>query len=97
MIDWILAERIATYVAGSGNGKAPTVDLAALAAVSEERVVAYTGLEPARPLPEPEGIGRREWVASNIGAMRVLLDPVLERAGAGSARARRSSWRWASP
>ena len=40
MIDWILAERIATTVAGSGNGKAPTVDLAALAAVSEERVSA---------------------------------------------------------
>ncbi len=79
MIDWILAERIATYVAGSGNGKTPTVDLAALAAVSEERVSAYTGLEPLRPLPEPEGIGRREWVTSNIGAMRVLLDPVLER------------------
>jgi coenzyme F420 biosynthesis associated uncharacterized protein len=79
VIDWILAERIATYVAGSGNGKTPTVDLAALAAVSEERVSAYTGLEPLRPLPEPEGIGRREWVTSNIGAMRVLLDPVLER------------------
>ena len=44
---------------------------------------AYTGLEPAAPLPEPEGISRREWVSSNIGSMRLLLDPVLERAGQG--------------
>ena len=79
MIDWVLAERIAAYVAGSGNGKTPTADLAALATESEARVIAYTGLVPARPLPAPEGIGRREWVASNIGAMRVLLDPVLQR------------------
>ncbi|MBV8990587.1 MAG: zinc-dependent metalloprotease [Solirubrobacterales bacterium] len=83
MIDWIIAERIATYVAGTGNGNFPTADLAALARESEARVTAYTGLRPARPLPRPEGIGRREWVASNIASMRLLLDPVLERANKG--------------
>jgi coenzyme F420 biosynthesis associated uncharacterized protein len=83
MIDWIVAERIAAFVAGTGEAKAPAADLAALATESEARVVAYTGLRPERPLPEPEGIGRREWVASNISAMRVLLDPVLQRAGNG--------------
>jgi coenzyme F420 biosynthesis associated uncharacterized protein len=57
------------------------VDLAPLAAESEARVAAYTGLEPARPLPPPEGIGRREWVTSNITAMRALLDPVLRSTG----------------
>ena len=81
MIDWIVAERIATFVAGRGDEEVPTVDLAPIAAESEARVVAYTGLRPARPLPQPEGIGRREWVVSNIGSMRALLDPVLERAG----------------
>jgi len=81
MIDWILAERIAGFVAGTGEGYVATDDLAAIAAVSEARVVAYTGLHPARPLPHPEGIGRREWVSSNIGAMRLLLDPVLGKAG----------------
>jgi coenzyme F420 biosynthesis associated uncharacterized protein len=81
VIDWIVAERIAAYVAGSGEARPPDVDLAPLAAESERRVVAYTGLRPARPLPPPEGIGRREWIASNITAMRALLDPVLERAG----------------
>jgi coenzyme F420 biosynthesis associated uncharacterized protein len=84
VIDWILAERIATYVAGRGSTAAPpTTDLTALAAESERRVRAYTGLEPVRPLPPPEGIERREWIATNIAAMRTLLDPVLERAGNG--------------
>jgi coenzyme F420 biosynthesis associated uncharacterized protein len=83
VIDWILAEKIAGYVAGTGDGRLPTSDLASLSVESERRVIAYTGLQPARALPEPEGIGRREWVASNVRAMRALLDPVLERAGKG--------------
>ena len=80
MIDWIIAQRIATFVAGTGDASEPTADLAALAAESEIRVVAYTGLEPTRPIPPPEGIGRREWVSTNIQSMRLLLDPVLQRA-----------------
>ena len=81
MIDWVIAERIATFVAGTGDAQPPQIDLGPLAAQAEERVVAYTGLVPARPLPPPEGIGRREWVKSNIGTMRAVLDPVLARAG----------------
>jgi coenzyme F420 biosynthesis associated uncharacterized protein len=81
MIDWFVAQRIATFVAGTGDAPSPTVDLAPLAAQAEERVVAYTGLTPARPLPPPEGIGRREWVASNVQTMQAVLDPVLARAG----------------
>ncbi len=81
MIDWIVAKKIATFVAGTGDAPDPSADLAALTAEAEARVVAYTGLEPAHPLPPPEGIGRREWVTSNIDSMRLLLDPVLQRAG----------------
>jgi coenzyme F420 biosynthesis associated uncharacterized protein len=81
VIDWYVAQRIAAFVAGTGDAEVPKVDLQPLATESEERVVAYTGLEPARPLPPPEGIGRREWIASNIDSMRALLDPVLTRAG----------------
>jgi len=81
MIDWILAERIASFVAGTGDGYVARTDLADIAAESEARVVSYTGLQPARPLPPPEGVGRGEWVSSNIEAMRALLDPVLTRAG----------------
>jgi coenzyme F420 biosynthesis associated uncharacterized protein len=82
VIDWIVAERIAAFVAGTGE-EAPgsTIDLGPLAAESEARVVSYTGLKPVGPLPPPEGIGRREWVNTNIASMRALLDPVLERAG----------------
>ena len=83
VIDWILAEKIAGYLAGTGDAPTPRADLVALAVESEKRVTAYTGLEPARPLPPPEGIGRREWVQTNIKAMRTLLDPVLDRAGEG--------------
>lgn len=81
MIDWFLVQRIAAFVAGTGDAPPPTVDLRPLAAQAEERVVAYTGLTPARPLPPPEGIGRREWVRSNVETMRAVLDPVLARAG----------------
>jgi coenzyme F420 biosynthesis associated uncharacterized protein len=83
VIDWVLAERIASYVAGTGDGAVPTADLTALAVESERRVTEYTGLTPASPLPPPEGISRREWVSSNVTAMRSMLDPVLERAGDG--------------
>jgi coenzyme F420 biosynthesis associated uncharacterized protein len=83
IVDWILAERIARQIAGEGDARPPTANLAELAAESERRVVAYTGLEPSTPIPPPEGIDRHEWVQSNIAAMRQLLDPVLERAGEG--------------
>jgi coenzyme F420 biosynthesis associated uncharacterized protein len=82
VIDWIVAERIAWLVARSTDARPPSVDLRALAAESERRVVAYTKLAPLNPLPAPEGIGRRDWIASNIASMRQLLDPVLDRAGA---------------
>ena len=83
MIDWYLAERLAGYLAGTGDARPPKTDLAALAVESERRVVAYTGLTPRGALPPPEGISRRDWVASNIATMRALLDPVLDRAGTG--------------
>jgi len=81
VIDWIVAERIAAFVAGTGEQSTSRLDLAPLATECGARVVAYTGLRPEGPLPEPEGIGRREWVSSNIDSMRALLDPVLARAG----------------
>jgi coenzyme F420 biosynthesis associated uncharacterized protein len=81
LIDWMIAEKIATYVAGRGDAPALTVDLAPLATDAARRVVEYTRLTPVRELPPPEGIGRREWISANLGSMRRMLDPVLERAG----------------
>jgi coenzyme F420 biosynthesis associated uncharacterized protein len=83
VIDWILAEKLAVRVAGSSDAPTPRADLPALAAESERRVTAYTGLTPSQPLPPPEGIERPEWIRTNIKAMRGLLDPVLDRAGDG--------------
>jgi coenzyme F420 biosynthesis associated uncharacterized protein len=81
VIDWIIAERIAGVVAGNGDPRLPSVDLGPIAAESETRVIDYTGLRPAHPLPPPEGIDRREWIHTNVQSMGKLLDPVLKRAG----------------
>ena len=81
MIDWPLAQRLADFVAGRPDARAPRTDLQALAEDSAARVIAYTGLEPARPLPAAEGIGRPEWIRANVAAMRALIDPTLERVG----------------
>jgi coenzyme F420 biosynthesis associated uncharacterized protein len=82
LIDWIIAEKIAAYVAGEGDAPPLTVELAPLAADAARRVVQYTRLTPIRELPPPEGVGRREWISANLGSMRRMLDPVLDRAGA---------------
>jgi coenzyme F420 biosynthesis associated uncharacterized protein len=84
VIDWVLAEKLAGRVAGSSTAPAIRADLGALSRDSEARVVAYTGLEPQRPLPAAEGIERREWIHANVAGMRTLLDPVLDKAGANA-------------
>jgi coenzyme F420 biosynthesis associated uncharacterized protein len=79
VIDWIVAEWIAAKLAGEGRAPSPAIDLAPIAQDAEQRVVAYTGLRPAGPLPPPEGISRKEWVASNVASTRALMEPMLER------------------
>ena len=81
LIDWKIAEKIAAYVAGTGDASALTVELAPLATDAARRVVDYTRLTPVRELPAPEGVGRREWISANLSSMRQMLDPVLDRAG----------------
>ena len=79
VIDWIVAEWIAARVAGDGHAPSPQVDLVPIVADAGERVIAYTGLQPTGPLPDPEGISRREWVRTNIASTRALIEPMLER------------------
>jgi coenzyme F420 biosynthesis associated uncharacterized protein len=81
MVDWFLAEKLASWVAGSSEARRPRADLGALAMDAERRVVDYTGLAPVRPLPAPEGIERPEWIRANVSGMRSLLEPVLTKAG----------------
>lgn len=90
MIDWFLAQRLARHVAGEPDAHPPSIDLQALATDSAERVIAYTGLTPSHPIPPAEGIGRAEWIAANVGAMRTLLDPALTKVGDGLGPARQA-------
>lgn len=82
LVDWALAERIGTAVAGSGD--ANTLDPArvdAVAAEALERALAYTELEPASPVPAAEVVSRREWIEINLAELRDLAAP-LEARGA---------------
>jgi coenzyme F420 biosynthesis associated uncharacterized protein len=90
MVDWFLAQRLARYVAGEPDTPLPSTDLQALALDSAERVIAYTGLAPARELPPAEWVGRAEWIAANSGSMRALLDPALSKVGDGLGPARQA-------
>jgi coenzyme F420 biosynthesis associated uncharacterized protein len=84
MIDWRTAERIAGFVAGAPPASPELArQLPELAAESERRVVEYTGLLPAGPLPPPESVDRRGWIEANLISMRPVLDPLSERMGEG--------------
>ncbi len=91
MIDRALTQRIANAVArgtvpgrAAGTPPAPLPgDLAAICADAETRVVQYTGLRPAAPLPAPEAVPRASWIAANVNSMGALLDPVGERLAGG--------------
>ena len=84
------ADRHATSPA-PGDARTPTVDLAALAAESERRVVAYTGLKPARPAAaargdQPAGVGvQQHRVDARCCSTRCSSAP----AGPGPLQARR--------
>jgi coenzyme F420 biosynthesis associated uncharacterized protein len=89
MVDWSLARQVARLAAGSEPPVDLGVDLAAICASLEPDVAAYTGLEPATPVPAPQLLDRAEWADVNLTALEPLLDPVaarlgrrLERAGA---------------
>ena len=82
MIDWGLAERVGGFVAGEPEGGTELAgDLGAFTADAIERVTAYTGLRPARPIPPPEAIGRKAWLAANLATMRTLLAPLDAKLG----------------
>ncbi|HEV2062050.1 MAG TPA: zinc-dependent metalloprotease [Solirubrobacteraceae bacterium] len=84
MIDWTLAERIAAGVAGTPAGGTELAgDLATVAGQARERVVAYTGLQPGRAIPDPEAVDRREWLRLNLRSMRSTMQPLEDKLRAG--------------
>jgi coenzyme F420 biosynthesis associated uncharacterized protein len=91
VIDRALTQRIANAVArGTATGRPEAAaparlpgDLAAICADAETRVVQYTGLRPATPLPAPEAVARAGWIAANVTSMGTLLDPIGDRLAGG--------------
>ena len=92
MIDRALTQRIANGVsrgAAARRAAAPAPpaplpgDLAAICADAEERVVRYTGLAPATPLPAPEALPRSGWIEANVNSMGELLDSLGDRLASG--------------
>jgi coenzyme F420 biosynthesis associated uncharacterized protein len=84
MIDWSLATQIARGVSGlqPGGDPRPYEAVNGPAAESERLVSAYTGLTADGPLPAPEAIDRAGWIDANLGSLRGVLDPAVERASA---------------
>jgi coenzyme F420 biosynthesis associated uncharacterized protein len=84
VIDWNLVRRIAETIGGQGGAvAAPHGDLAAIAADSQARVLAYTRLVPMSELPAPEMVSRQQWIEANLRSMRPVLDRVGARVGGG--------------
>src|SRR4051812_24812450 len=79
MVDWSMARQIARFAAGGAD--APAYDLGLPARVHDARahVSAYTGIDPAEPLPQPEAVDRAEWADVNVDAFAGLLEPVTAR------------------
>ncbi len=92
MLDRALTQRIANSVARAKPARGADAatpldplpgDLAAICADAEARVVRYTGLRPAAPLPAPESVQRPDWIAANVSSMGAMLDPVGEKLAGG--------------
>ncbi len=74
VVDWDLAERIATGLAGKGSGKRSVrqADVDENSAGTVELVCEYTGLRPAEPMPRPEAVSRPEWIRANIHSLQSM-------------------------
>lgn len=82
-VDWGIAHTVASAVARGEPADAWASDRRRARDICDEaleRVLAYTRLEPAAPIPATELIRRSEWIESNVAGMRALAAPLEERA-----------------
>jgi coenzyme F420 biosynthesis associated uncharacterized protein len=85
-VDWDLAARVGTAVAGASDGERPRSlpgDLDAMASQARDGVVGYSRLQPVRELPPPEAVDREAWLRANLQTMRGTLDPLFAKATGG--------------
>jgi coenzyme F420 biosynthesis associated uncharacterized protein len=83
-VDWDLAERIATGLAGGGAPgpfSQSAVDSAGADALT--LVLDYTRLRPASALPRPELVDRSEWTRVGMRTLRELSEQLEERLSEG--------------
>jgi coenzyme F420 biosynthesis associated uncharacterized protein len=78
MVDWSLARQIARFASGGGGSAAVDADFPAMVADAHGHLRAYTGLEPAQPIPAPEVVDRAEWADVNLTSLCRMLEPVSE-------------------
>lgn len=89
MIDWRLAQQLATFVAGEGTGSKPGVRAAAtslpklpeIAAESARVVSDYTDLHPEAGLPPAEAVSRGLWIEANVRSLPGMLEPLTDQVG----------------
>jgi coenzyme F420 biosynthesis associated uncharacterized protein len=80
VIDWKMVRKIAGSVAGESPGTSfGAADLGPMSRDAEERIVAYTSLEPRAALPDPELLSRSGWIDANIATMRPVFDELEQR------------------
>jgi coenzyme F420 biosynthesis associated uncharacterized protein len=91
LIDWALAERVATAVGSAGQdgaAQAPrgpdpfgAAAVASACARASAEVIEYTELRPGTPPPAPEPVDRAAWSANALALLRELGGELDQRAG----------------
>lgn len=86
-VDWALAERVATRLAGddpfaaSYHAHSLDDDFAELTAKAQEMVEAYTGWRSSAGDARARVADRRGWVQANIASFQRMLNPLTDRLG----------------
>ena len=85
LVDWSLAVRVASSVAGRGPDTSPGVraevrkDFREFTRRSDDLVRDFTGLVPPTPAPNPIVLDRGGWVRANIESFQGLIRPLAEK------------------
>lgn len=85
LIDWSLAVRVASTVAGRGPETSSRLrgevrnDFREFTSVSDDLVRDFTGLVPSQPAPDPIVLDRSGWVRANVESFQALIRPLAEK------------------